>query len=92
MSSNALNYAAAIAAIASLVLSFTPYFARYKTYLRHATTFFAGVLVGSVCVSLSAQTTVLQFHWGPTQTLLLGAAVVFAIIVIIAILWFAISG
>lgn len=92
MLNNAFNYVAALAAIVSLVLAFTPYFPRHKQYIRFAAIFFAGMLVGSVCGSLFAQTTtIIHFQLGMTQILLLAAAVVVAVIVIVVILW-AIAG
>jgi hypothetical protein len=93
MLNNAFNYVAAIASIVSLALAFTPYFPRHKKYIRFAAIFFAGMLVGSVCASLSAQTTtVFQFQLGITQILLLGAAIIVAAIVIVVILWLAFGG
>ena len=92
MYSNAFNYVSALALIVSLVLAFTPSFARLNRYFRPAAIFFAGMLVGSVCASLSAQTAVYQLHLGTSQMLLLGAAVIVVIIVLIVILWFAMGG
>jgi hypothetical protein len=90
---NAFNYVAAIASIVSLALAFTPYFPRHRKYIRFAAIFFAGMLVGSVCASLFAQTTIVfQLQLGMTQILLLGAAIVVAVIVIVVILWLAIGG
>jgi len=92
MYDNPFNYVAALAAIVSLVLAFTPSFPRHRTYVRYAAVFSAGMLVGSVCASLAARPVFLQYQLGIPHIWLIGAAVVAAVLVILVIVWAALAG
>lgn len=85
---SAFNYSVGCASIILLVLSVTPFFARYKIYIRYAAVFVLGVLVGSVYASVVATPTVYQLYFGFSPMLVLGAALL-AVIILALVLWIA---
>ena len=82
------NYAAGCAAVILLVLSFAPWFSRYRIHIRYAAVFLLGALVGSVYASVVAPPTVYQLHFGFSSVVVLGVAVL-AVIVFALVLWIA---
>ena len=86
MLSNLFNYVTGALSIISFVITVTPFFPAYKPAVRFATVFFIGTLVGSLFASAQSQPIIFQFEGSLVQALLLGAAVVCAVIVIVLVL------
>ena len=84
---NAFLYLACAAA-ALLMLGVTPYFVSYRSYFRYAGVFFSGILVGSAYASFMTPSSVYQLHFGLSPIVLLGAAIL-AAIVLVLVLWIA---
>ncbi len=87
---NAFNYAAGCALVILLVLSFTPYFPRYKGRIRYAAVFLLGTIVGTAYASVFGPPTVYQLHFGLSPMLLLGAALI-AVLILALVLWIAVA-
>lgn len=92
MLSNTFNYITGVASIISFVIALTPYFPKYKEYIRYLTVFFFGTLLGSLFASASSQAVLVQFEGSVVQAMLIAAAGISLVILIVIILSVALGG